>query len=154
MCLRISLPPCTPIFQWTPNIFSKTWQSLYSNAHPVSLCTNTILVVNYFSVADPGCLIQVRIPDPDYCPSRIPDLRFRIQNSNKREGWKNLLSYILRIRQYHNIKNNFIFEQVKKKLWANLQKIIELFTPKTVIKLSKIWKYGTYNRCVPTWCPP
>jgi hypothetical protein len=28
---------------------------------------------------------------------------------------------------------------VKKKVWANLQRIIELFTPTSVIKLSKIW---------------
>jgi hypothetical protein len=26
------------------------------------------------------------IPDPDFYPSQIPDLGFRIQNSNKREG--------------------------------------------------------------------
>jgi hypothetical protein len=31
--------------------------------------------------------------------------------------------------KYHKIKNYFIFEQVKKKLLANLQRIIELFTP-------------------------
>jgi hypothetical protein len=28
---------------------------------------------------------------------------------------------------------------VKKKLWVNLQRIIELFTQKIVLKLSKIW---------------
>jgi hypothetical protein len=41
------------------------------------------------SVADPGCLSW--IPDPDFYPSRIPDLGSRIsgpgsKNSNKREG--------------------------------------------------------------------
>jgi hypothetical protein len=36
------------------------------------------------SVADPGCLFL--IPDPDFYPSRIPDLGSK--NSNKREGWK------------------------------------------------------------------
>jgi hypothetical protein len=41
------------------------------------------------SVADPGYLS--RIPDPDFYPSRIPDLGSRIpdpgsKNSNKREG--------------------------------------------------------------------
>jgi len=35
------------------------------------------------------------------------------------------------------LKKNFIFEQVKKKLWATLQRIIELFTQKIVITLSK-----------------
>jgi hypothetical protein len=28
---------------------------------------------------------------------------------------------------------------LKKKIWANFQSIIELFTPKNVSKLSKIW---------------
>jgi hypothetical protein len=28
---------------------------------------------------------------------------------------------------------------LKKKIWANFQRIIELFTPKIVTKLSKIW---------------
>jgi hypothetical protein len=32
-----------------------------------------------------------------------------------------------------------ISEMLKKKTWANFQRIIELFTPKIVTKLSKIW---------------
>jgi hypothetical protein len=40
------------------------------------------------SVADPGCLS--RIPDPDFYPSRIPDLGSRIQKQQqKREVKKN-----------------------------------------------------------------
>jgi hypothetical protein len=35
--------------------------------------------------------------------------------------------------------NYFIFEMLKKKTWANFQRIIELFTQKIVSKLSKIW---------------
>jgi hypothetical protein len=35
--------------------------------------------------------------------------------------------------------NYFIFKMVKKKIWANFQRIIELFTQKIVSKLSKIW---------------
>jgi hypothetical protein len=31
------------------------------------------------------------------------------------------------------------FEVLKKKIWANFQRIIELFTHKIVTKLSKIW---------------
>jgi hypothetical protein len=31
---------------------------------------------------------EPRIPDPDFYPSRIPDLGSWIQNSNKREGLK------------------------------------------------------------------
>jgi hypothetical protein len=48
------------------------------------------------SVADPGCLS--RIPDPDFYPSRIPDLGSK--NSNKRE-W---LSY------------HFLWPQISQKL--------------------------------------
>jgi hypothetical protein len=34
------------------------------------------------SVADPGCL--TRIPDPDFYPSRVPDLRSRIPDLGSR----------------------------------------------------------------------
>jgi hypothetical protein len=38
--------------------------------------------------------------------------------------------------------NYFIFEMLKKKIWANFQRIIELFTQKIVKnKLSKIWAW-------------
>jgi hypothetical protein len=42
------------------------------------------------SVAGPGCLSQ--IPDPDFYPSRIPDLGSRIQKQGVK---KNLLSYLV-----------------------------------------------------------
>jgi hypothetical protein len=51
-----------------------------------------------------------RIPDPDFYPSRIPDPGSRI----------------------HKIVNYFSFEVLKKKIWANFQRIIELFTKKIV----------------------
>jgi hypothetical protein len=38
------------------------------------------------SVADPGCLS--RIPDPDFYPSRIPDLGSRIQKQVEKRGVK------------------------------------------------------------------
>jgi hypothetical protein len=47
------------------------------------------------SVAGPGCLS--RIPDPDFCPSRIPDLGSRIpdpKTATKERGEKNLMSYL------------------------------------------------------------
>ncbi len=62
------------------------------------------------------------------------------KNSNKREGCKKIsCTSCLCSHKYHKIKNYFIFEQVKKKLWANLKRIIELFTQKNFIKLLKIW---------------
>jgi hypothetical protein len=36
-----------------------------------------------------------------------------------------------------------VFEVLKKKMWANFQRIIELFTQKIVTKLSKIWIWDT-----------
>jgi hypothetical protein len=70
------------------------------------------------------------IPDPDFCPSRIQELQ------QKRGVKKNMFSYCSH--KYNKIENYFIFELMTKKIWANLQKIIGLFTQKFVIKLSKI----------------
>jgi hypothetical protein len=41
--------------------------------------------------------------------------------------------------KYHKLVNYLIFELVKKIIWVNLQRILELFTQKIVIKPSKIW---------------
>jgi hypothetical protein len=40
--------------------------------------------------------------------------------------------------KYHKIENNLNFELAKKKIWANLQRIIELFSQKIVFEFSKI----------------
>jgi hypothetical protein len=40
---------------------------------------------------------------------------------------------------FHKIENYFRFEVLKKKIWANFQKIIELYTQIIVTTLSKIW---------------
>jgi hypothetical protein len=45
--------------------------------------------------------------------------------------------------------NYFIFEMLKKKIWANFQRIIELFTPKIVSKLSKNMGLGSGIRKKP-----
>jgi hypothetical protein len=39
---------------------------------------------------------------------------------------------------FHKIANYFSFELLKKKIWANFQRIIELFNP-NCNKFSKIW---------------
>ncbi len=41
--------------------------------------------------------------------------------------------------KFHKIEYYFIFEMLKKRIWANFQRIFEVFTQKLVIKLSKIW---------------
>jgi hypothetical protein len=91
------------------------------------------------SVADPGCLS--RIPYPDFYPSRIPDLVSRIQTQQQKRGGggKLVVCYLFFSHKFHIIENYFIIEMPKKKIWANFQRIIELFTQKIVTKLSKIW---------------
>ncbi len=41
--------------------------------------------------------------------------------------------------KFHKIVHYFSFEVLKKKISANFQRIIELFTPKIGTKLSKVW---------------
>ena len=51
-----------------------------------------------------------------------------IQNSNKREGWKKISCHnFLFSQKFNKIANYFSFELLKKKIWANFQRIIELF---------------------------
>jgi hypothetical protein len=90
------------------------------------------------SVADPGCLS--RIPYPDFYPSRIPDPK----TATKERGEKKLvvIGTFLCSHKFHKIVNyNFSLEVLKKKIWANFQRIIELFTKKIVKKLYKIWSW-------------
>jgi hypothetical protein len=78
-----------------------------------------------------------RIPDPG---SRIPDPGSK--NSNKRERWKKISCHtFLCSHKFHKIVNYFSFEVLKKKIWANFQRIIELFIQKIVKKLLKIWSW-------------
>jgi hypothetical protein len=93
-----------------------------------------ILGKHIISVADPGCLS--RIPDPDFCPFRIPDLGSK--NSNKREGWKKLVVKIFVAFLWPQISQNwklFYFLNSEEKNWASFQRIIELFTQTFVTKL-------------------
>ncbi len=41
--------------------------------------------------------------------------------------------------KFHKIVHYFSFEVLKKKIWANFQRIIELFVKKIVTMLSKVW---------------
>jgi hypothetical protein len=49
----------------------------------------------------------------------------------------------------------FYFLMLKKKIWSNLKKIIELFTQKIVNKLSKIWVWypGSGKTYSGSWIP-
>ncbi len=81
------------------------------------------------------------IPDPG---SRVSDPGSK--NSSKREGRKKICCHnFLYSHKFHKIANYFSFKVPKKKIWANFQRIIELFTQKTVNKLSKIWVWDPWS---------
>ncbi len=78
------------------------------------------------------------IPDSGSWFLPIPDPGSK--NSNKREEWKKICWHTFFCSyKFHKIENYFIFGMLKKKIWANFQRIIELFTQKIVTELSKIW---------------
>jgi hypothetical protein len=85
-------------------------------------------------IPDPGCLF--RIPDPDFYPSWIPDPK----TATKEGGVKKISCHTFFCsHQFYKIENYLIFQMLQKKIWANFQRIIELFTQKIVTMLSKIW---------------
>jgi hypothetical protein len=83
------------------------------------------------SVADPGCLSRIRI-------FSHPGSWIKKQQQ-KRGVKKNFSHTFLSSHKFHKIENYFSFEVLKKKICANFQRIIELFTKRIVTKLSKIW---------------
>jgi hypothetical protein len=94
-----------------------------------------------------GSGILSRIPDPDCYPTWIP-----IQKQQQKRGVKKICCHTFFCRhKFHIIENYFIFEMLKKKISANFQKIIELFTQKIVTKLSKIWVWdpGSGKKPIP-----
>jgi hypothetical protein len=52
------------------------------------------------------------------------------KTATKERGEKNCCPTFFCSHKYHKIENLFIFELVKKNIWGNLQRIIELFTQK------------------------
>jgi hypothetical protein len=73
------------------------------------------------------------IPDPDFYPPRI-------QKQQQKRGVKKIFCHnFLCSHKFHKIPHYFSFDVLKKKKWANFQRIIKLFTQKIVNKLSKIW---------------
>ncbi len=78
-----------------------------------------------------------QIPDPDYYPSRIPDPKTAMKDIGEK---KFVVIPFFWSHKFHKIEL-FYFWYVEKKIWANFQRIIELFNQKIVSKskLSKIW---------------
>ncbi len=79
------------------------------------------------------------IPNPGF---RILDPRSK--NRNKRVGWRKICCHtFFWNHKFHKIDHYFIFEMLKKKIWANFQRIIQLFTRKFVTMLSKNMGLGS-----------
>ena len=74
------------------------------------------------------------IPDPDFYPSRIPDPESK--TATKERGEKKFV--VITFYVATNFTKLQIILVLKKKIWANFQRIIELFTQKIVTKLSII----------------
>ncbi len=65
--------------------------------------------------------------------SRISDPGFRIQKQQQKRGVKKICCHTFSYsHKFHKIVNYFSFEVLKKKIWPNFQRIIELFTQKIV----------------------
>ena len=91
-------------------------------------------VIIHCSVADPGCLTRILIFT--HPGSRIPDPK----TGTKERGEKKIFCHtFLCSHKFHKIVNYYSFEVLKKNIWANFQRNIELFTKKIVKKLVKIW---------------
>ncbi len=109
-----------------------------------------MLTIPCCSVADPGCLSRILIFT--HPGSRIPDLGSRIpdpKTATKERGEKKISCHtFLCSHKFHKIVNYLSFQVLKKKIWANFQRIIELFTKKIVKKLLKIssWDPGSEIR--------
>jgi hypothetical protein len=98
------------------------------------------------------------IPDPDFYPSRIPDpwipdpwipdpwIPDPKTATEERSEKKFCCHTFLCSHKFHKIENYFSFDVLKKKIRANFQRIIELFTQKIVTKLSKIWVWDPGSR--------
>jgi hypothetical protein len=91
------------------------------------------MIGSFHSVADLGCLSRILIFT--YPGSRI-------QKRQQKGRVKKISCHtFLCSHKFHKIENYFSFEVLKKKIWANFQRIIELFTQKIVTKVSKIWSW-------------
>jgi DNA-directed RNA polymerase subunit N (RpoN/RPB10) len=81
----------------------------------------------------PGSLILIfthpgtRIPDP--------------KKQQQKRGVKRICCHnFLCSHKFHKIENYFSFEVLKKKIWANFQRIVELFTCSTTGKPTRLFR--------------
>jgi hypothetical protein len=92
-------------------------------------------VLSSTSVVDPGYLSRILIFT--HPGSRISNPGSK--TATKDRGEKISCHNFLCSHKFYKIANYFSFEELKKKIWASFQRIIELFPLNIVSKLSKIW---------------
>jgi hypothetical protein len=77
-------------------------------------------MILYHQCCSPGCLSRILI---------FTHPGSRIQKQEQKRGVKKISCHTFLSRhKFHKIVNYFIFEMLQKKIWTNLQRIIELFT--------------------------
>jgi hypothetical protein len=108
-----------------------------------SLLSQSVLSLSFIDYIMQCWGLGIFIPAPGSWFLSIPVPGSRIQKQQQERRMKiNLLSHLFCSHKYHKVINYFIFELMKKKIWANLQRIIELLTQNIGIKLSK-YRFGT-----------
>jgi hypothetical protein len=84
----------------------------------------------------------------DFYPSQIPDPGSRISDPNTatKERGKNISCHtFLCSHKFDKIENYFSFEMLKKKMWANFQRIIAHFLPKKLSLSSQKYGFGIWD---------
>ena len=66
-------------------------------------------------------------------------LRTNFFTVTKEREEKNFVIILFCCHKFHKIEYYVIFEMLKKKIWANFQRIVEVFTQKIFNMLSNIW---------------
>jgi hypothetical protein len=90
----------------------------------------------YEAAQNQCCGSGMFIPDPDFYPSRIPDPK----SVTKERGEKKFFYHTFFCsHKFHKIEYYVFFEMLKKKILANFQRIVEVFTQKIFNMLSNIW---------------
>jgi hypothetical protein len=80
-----------------------------------------------------------------FIQSRISDLKTATKERSEKKFV--VIPYLFCSHKFHKTENNFVFELLKKKIWANFQRIIELFMQKMSLSSQKygfgIWDPGS-----------
>ncbi len=110
-----------------PNVWSTVNKTVWLSKVPTVQCCGSGMFI-----PDPGTWF-LPIPNPG---SRIPDPKTA---TNERGEKKLVVIPFFVATNFTKLKIILFLKCWRKKIWANFQRIIELFTQKIVTELSKIW---------------